>query len=76
MERSDRIQRGRNDLAVTMSIPGMGFISATTILAEIGDHTNFKNPEKLAAWCGLFLLYINLPKRSSRCNNQTSSKHI
>ena len=36
-----------------MSIPGMGFISASTILAEIGNFEDFETGDKLAAYCGL-----------------------
>jgi transposase len=31
----------------------MGFVSASTILAEIGDFRDFSSPDKLAAYCGL-----------------------
>ena len=31
----------------------MGFVSASTILAEIGDYRDFCSPDKLAAYCGL-----------------------
>jgi len=34
-------------------MPGMGIISASTILAEIGDFRDFSSPDKLAAYCGL-----------------------
>jgi transposase len=40
-------------LRIALSMPGMGFISASTILAEIGDFRDFSSPEKLAAYCGL-----------------------
>jgi transposase len=40
-------------MRILMTIPGIGFISAVTILAEIGDFRDFEKPEKLAAWCGL-----------------------
>jgi transposase len=36
-----------------MPIPGMGIISASTILAEIGNFGGFKTGEQLAAYCGL-----------------------
>jgi transposase len=36
-----------------MSIPGMGLISASTILAEIGNFEDFRTGDKLAAYCGL-----------------------
>jgi transposase len=31
-----------------MSVPGIGFIAAVTILAEIGNFMEFKKPEQLA----------------------------
>jgi transposase len=43
--------RRKNDLRIAMSIPGVGFISAAAILAEIGNYADFKNPEQLAAGC-------------------------
>ncbi len=52
-EISSRIQKRRNDLAIAMSMPGVDLISATAILVEIGDYTDFKNAEQLAAWCGM-----------------------
>jgi transposase len=50
---SARISEREEDLKIAMSIPGMGFISASTILAEIGDFRDFASAEKLAAYCGL-----------------------
>ena len=47
------ISKRKEDLRIAMSIPGMGFTSASTILAEIGNFKDFKNGEKLAAYCGL-----------------------
>ena len=40
-------------MVIVMSIPGIGFISAAVILAEIGDCNDFDKAEQLAAWCGL-----------------------
>jgi transposase len=48
-----RIERMKENLEIAMSIPGISFVSASTILAEIGDYRDFVNGEKLAAWCGL-----------------------
>jgi transposase len=50
---SAQISERKVDLKIAMSIPGMGFISAATILAEIGDFRDFPSAEKLAAYCGL-----------------------
>jgi len=36
-----------------MSIPGMVIVSASTILAEIGNFADFKTGEHLASYCGL-----------------------
>lgn len=36
-----------------MSIPGIGLITAATIISEIGDIANFKNASKLTAFFGL-----------------------
>ena len=36
-----------------MSIPGIGTITASTILGEIGDVSRFSNPSKLAAFAGI-----------------------
>jgi transposase len=52
-EIKNRIQRLKEDIEIAISIPGIGFTSASTILAEIGNYKDFKTGEKLAAWCGL-----------------------
>jgi len=36
-----------------LSIPGIGDISAATILSEYGDFSNFSNPNKMLAFAGL-----------------------
>jgi transposase len=48
-----RVVHKKENIRILMSVPGIGFISAVTILAEIGDFRDFEKPEKLAAWCGL-----------------------
>jgi len=48
-----RVVHQKENIRILMSVPGIGFISAVTILAEIGDFRDFEKPEKLAAWCGL-----------------------
>ena len=57
---------------IAMSMPGTGFVSATAILAEIGNCTDFKKPEQLAAWCGLVpSLYQSAEKTDPGRDNQT-----
>ena len=76
-EISSRIQYRKNDLAIAMSIPGTGFISATAILAEIGNCADFKKPEQLAAWCGLVpSLYQSAEKTILGRITKQGSKHI
>lgn len=50
---TDLFSSRRKELRIALSMPGMGFISASTILAEIGDLRDFSSPDKLAAYCGL-----------------------
>ncbi len=49
-----RVQKKlKDDLEIAMSMTGMGFSSASTILAEIGNYKDFETAEQLASWCGL-----------------------
>ena len=50
---SNQITIRKEDMKIALSMPGMGFVSASTILAEIGDFRDFNSPDKLAAYCGL-----------------------
>ena len=63
-----------------MSVPGIGFISAVTILAEIGDFRDFEKPEKpekLAAWCGLVpSVYQSADKLITGKITKHGSKHL
>ncbi len=52
-EIAKKIQTRSKDLAIVMSIPGIGFVAGSTILAEIGDYHDFQTPEQLTKWCGL-----------------------
>ena len=40
-------------LELLQSIPGIGLITAATIIAEVGDFGAFSNPKKLAAYFGI-----------------------
>ena len=50
---SDQISSRNEDMRIALSMPGMGVVSASTILAEVGDFRDFSSPDKLAAYCGL-----------------------
>lgn len=41
------------DLKILTSIPGIGFIGASTLIAEIGNIHDFKDADKLTKWAGL-----------------------
>ena len=65
------------DLKIAMSIPGIGFTSASTLLAEIGDITDFKKPEQLAAWAGLVpSVYQSADKLLTGSITKHGSRHI
>ena len=49
----NRMQKLKEDLEIAMSMTGMGFTSASTIIAEIGNIKYFETAEQLASWCGL-----------------------
>ncbi|AKB32944.1 transposase [Methanosarcina siciliae HI350] len=41
------------EMKLLMSSPGVGEISAATIIAEVGDFNDFSSGAKLASWRGL-----------------------
>lgn len=40
-------------IRILTSMPGIGYIAAVTLIAEIGDFTDFSSGDKLASWAGL-----------------------
>ena len=76
-EIKERIAYRKEDLKVAMSIPGVGFTSASTLLAEIGDINDFKKPEQLAAWSGLVpSVYQSAGKLITGSITKHGSRHI
>lgn len=45
--------KSSEELQILSSIPGIGSITALTMMAEIGDYRRFKTPEQLASFAGL-----------------------
>ena len=77
LEIKQRISRKKEDLNIAMSVPGIGFTAATTILAEIGNYKDFSTPDKLAAWCGLVpSVYQSADKLLTGSITKQGSKHI
>ena len=72
-----RIKRMKEDIEIAMSIPGIAFTSASSILAEIGNYRDFANGNKLAAWCGLVpKVYESADKRIIGSITKHGSKHV
>lgn len=77
MDLKSKIITRLNDLKIAMSIPGIEFTSAATILAEIGNYRNFSSPEKLASYFGL-VPFVNqsADKLHTGCITKHGSKHL
>jgi len=72
-----RIATRANDMRIARSMPGIGFISAVTILAEIGNYLDFEKPEQLAAWAGIVpTLYQSADKNVLGNITKHGSKHL
>jgi transposase len=67
----------QDDLKIAMSIPGIDFTSAVTILAEIGNYKNFSSPEQLASYFGI-VPFVNqsADKLHNGCITKHGSKHL
>ncbi len=72
-----RIKFRQDDLEIAMSVPGIDFLSASTILAEIGDYRDFNTPEQLASYFGL-VPFVNQSgtKQRNGCITKHGSKHL
>lgn len=47
------LYRGDDRIRRLTPIPGIGLLTAATIIAEVGDPTRFATPERLTSWAGL-----------------------
>lgn len=59
------LSTGHEDCQRLLTIPGVGLLTATALVAAIGDVSVFKNGRELAAWLGL------VPKQHSTGGKQT-----
>ena len=72
-----RIASKPMDLKIAMSIPGIGIVSAYTILAEIGNYLDFKTPEQLAMLAGIVpSVYQSADKLITGSITKQGSKHL
>jgi transposase len=77
MEINRRFRDRKLELEIAMSMPGIGFVSACTLLAEIGDCKDFETPDKLASWCGLApSVYQSADKQITGSITKRGSKHV
>jgi transposase len=71
------LQKERRKLLILMSVPGIGTIGATTLLAEIGDVNDFSSPDKLTKWVGITpRVYQSADKLHTGSITKQGSKHI
>ncbi len=76
-EISSRMKAKDEDLKIAMSIPGIGFVSGSMILAEVGNFKDFKTPDKLASWTGIVSsVYQSANKLSLGRITKRGSKHL
>ena len=77
MDLKRKISARQKDLKIAMSIPGIEFTSAATILAEIGNYRNFNSPEQLASYFGI-VPFVNqsADKLHTGCITKHGSKHL
>jgi transposase len=76
-EISNRMKSKGEDLKIAMTIPGIGFVAGSTILAEVGNFKDFKKPDKLAAWTGIVSsVYQSANKLSLGRITKRGSKHL
>ena len=76
-EIKQRISKKKDDLKIAMSVLGIGFKAATTILAEVGNCRDFSTPDKLASWCEIVPnVYQSADKLITGSITKQGLKHI
>lgn len=72
-----RLKGRRKDLAVLLSIPGMGRVSASAILSEIGRVEDFQSGEQLASYFGIVPeVYQSAEKNRTGRITKQGSRHM
>jgi len=73
----NEMKKDRRKLEILMSIPGIGYVGSTTILAEIGDVNDFPSPDQLTKWAGLTpRVYQSANKLHTGSITKQGSKHL
>jgi transposase len=72
-----KVKPFEEDLNIILSVPGIGLISAATILAEMGDYKDFQNADKLAMYFGIVpAVYQSAGKLRTGKITKRGSKHM
>ena len=72
-----KVKPFEKDLNIVLSVPGIGLISAATILAEMGDYRDFQNADKLAMYFGIVpSVYQSAGKLRTGKITKRGSKHM
>ena len=58
-------ERYKEDVELLMGIPGIGLITAMTLLTELGDISRFRNLDGLCSYIGL----VPITKSSGECDS-------
>jgi transposase len=67
----------KEDLGIAISMPGMGFASASVILSEIGDYRDFKTSEQIASYFGIVpSVYQSADKLNTGAITKHGSPHL
>ena len=70
MVKSD--EKVKKNIELLMSIPGVGFITAATVMAEVCDVSRFPTPKKLVGWSGL----APRGEEFNKCREELTKKKI
>jgi transposase len=72
-----KVKPFEEDLKIALSLPGVGFISAATIIAEMGDYRDFQSADKMAKYFGIVpSVYQSAGKLRNGKITKTGSKHM
>ena len=50
---SQLVANKKHEIRILTSVPGVGYLAAVTLIAEIGDFKDFPSGDKLASWLGI-----------------------
>ncbi|VVB71543.1 Transposase IS116/IS110/IS902 family protein [uncultured archaeon] len=72
-----KVKPFEEDLKIALSVPGVGFISAATIIAEMGDYRDFSSADKMAKYFGIVpSVYQSADKLRTGKITKTGSKNM